>query len=104
MSAVSLQGPQTSAPNKLQTGWFARLWPWALAGLVVLGFTGVTTWRIVAPRPDVWTDNAYVRVHYAAIAPRVAGQVTEVRVQNDDVVKAGQVWMAVQIRVNPAPG
>ncbi|MEA1832170.1 HlyD family secretion protein [Methylobacterium durans] len=55
-------------------------------------------WRIFAPQPDVWTDNAYVRVHYAAIAPRVSGQVMAVRVQNDDVVRAGQVLVELDDR------
>jgi membrane fusion protein, multidrug efflux system len=41
--------------------------------------------------PDVWTDDAYVHVHYATIAPRVPGQVTSVRVDDNDMVKAGQV-------------
>ena len=41
--------------------------------------------------PDVWTDDAYVHVHYATIAPRVPGQVTSVRVDDNDTVKAGQV-------------
>jgi multidrug resistance efflux pump len=48
-------------------------------------------WRIYAPTPDVWTDDAYVRVHYATIAPRVPGQFTSVRVDDNDTVKAGQV-------------
>ncbi|WP_312017521.1 HlyD family secretion protein [Bradyrhizobium sp. AUGA SZCCT0431] len=56
------------------------------------------TLRIVAPRPDIWTDNAYVRVHYAAIAPRVSGQVTSVHVQNNDTVKAGQVLVELDDR------
>jgi membrane fusion protein (multidrug efflux system) len=65
--------------------------PWAVASTVVLGFIAVVVWRIYAPSPDVWTDDAYVRVHYATIAPRVPGQVTSVRVDDNDMVKAGQV-------------
>jgi membrane fusion protein (multidrug efflux system) len=65
--------------------------PWAAASTVVLGFIAVVLWRIYAPSPDVWTDDAYVRVHYATIAPRVPGQVTSVRVDDNDTVKAGQV-------------
>src|ERR1700739_4051513 len=65
--------------------------PWAVAATVVLGFIAVVLWRIYAPSPDVWTDDAYVSVHYATIAPRVPGQVTSVRVDDNDRVKAGQV-------------
>ena len=93
---------QAAAPDMAEpapkTGGLTGLWPWALASLIVLGFAGVVTWRIVAPRPDIWTDNAYVRVHYAAIAPRVSGQVTAVHVQNNDAVKAGQVLVELDDR------
>jgi membrane fusion protein (multidrug efflux system) len=65
--------------------------PWAVASTVVLGFIAVVLWRIYAPSPDIWTDDAYVRVHYATIAPRVSGQVTSVGVDDNDIVKAGQV-------------
>src|SRR6266403_1286349 len=65
--------------------------PWVVASTVVLGFVAVVLWRIYAPSPDVWTDDAYVSVHYATIAPRVPGQVTLVRVDDNDTVKAGQV-------------
>jgi membrane fusion protein (multidrug efflux system) len=62
-----------------------------VASTVVLGFVAVVLWRIYVPSPDVWTDDAYVSVHYATIAPRVPGQVTSVRVDDNDRVKAGQV-------------
>ncbi|WP_083374441.1 HlyD family secretion protein [Methylobacterium sp. C1] len=75
-----------------------RIWPWILATLVVAGFGGGVAWHILAPHPDVRTDNAYVRVHYAAIAPRVPGQVAEVRVRNNDVVKVGQVLVELDDR------
>lgn len=108
MSVSALQ-PQALAPTAPATqpaatepaavkGRIARLWPWALASLVILSFAGIVAWRIFAPHPDVWTDNAYVRVHYAVIAPRVSGQVVAVRVQNDDVVRAGQVLVELDDR------
>ncbi|MBR1148775.1 HlyD family secretion protein [Bradyrhizobium sp. AUGA SZCCT0431] len=90
--------PPNIAEPTSRTDGLASLWPWALASLIVLGFVGVVTLRIVAPRPDIWTDNAYVRVHYAAIAPRVSGQVTSVHVQNNDTVKAGQVLVELDDR------
>jgi membrane fusion protein (multidrug efflux system) len=65
--------------------------PWVIASAVVLGFIAVVLWRIYAPSPDVWTDDAYVRVHYATIAPRVPAQVTSVKVDDNDTVEAGQV-------------
>jgi membrane fusion protein (multidrug efflux system) len=90
--------PPIAAKAARSKGRLRRLWPWALASLIVLAFLGVVAWRIFAPHPDVWTDNAYVRVHYAAIAPRVSGQVITVHVQNDDMVRAGQVLVELDDR------
>jgi membrane fusion protein, multidrug efflux system len=87
------QPAETAADAGRSSRWaklVSRL-PWAVASTVVLGFIAVVLWRIYAPSPDVWTDDAYVRVHYATIAPRVPGQVTSVRVDDNDTVKAGQV-------------
>jgi membrane fusion protein, multidrug efflux system len=72
--------------------------PWAVASTVAVGFIAVVLWRIYAPTPDVWTDDAYVRAHYATIAPRVPGQVTSVRVDDNDVVKVGQVLAEIDDR------
>ena len=90
---TSSQPAQTATHARGSSRWTKLLsrWPWAVACTVVLGFTAVVLWRIYAPSPDVWTDDAYVSVHYATIAPRVPGQVTSVRVDDNDTVKAGQV-------------
>src|SRR6201987_2445308 len=87
------QQAQTATHARRSLRWtklVSRL-PWVIASTVVLGFVAVVLWRIYAPSPDVWTDDAYVSVHYATIAPRVPGQVTLVRVDDNDRVKAGQV-------------
>ena len=73
-------------------------WPFVVAGLVVVLFVGVVLWIIFAPRPDVWTDDAYVTVHYATIAPRISGQVTNVTVNDNQIVKAGQVLLTLDPR------
>jgi membrane fusion protein (multidrug efflux system) len=94
---AGLKGPSQPAETATHAGrssLWAKLvsrWPWAVASITVLGFIAVVLWRIYAPSPDVWTDDAYVRVHYATIAPRVPGQLTSVRVDDNDTVKAGQV-------------
>jgi membrane fusion protein (multidrug efflux system) len=66
-------------------------WPFVLVGLVVAIFAAVVLSIIFRPRPDVWTDDAYVMVHYATIAPRISGQIATVPVDDNDVVKTGQV-------------
>lgn len=66
-------------------------WPFVLAGIIVLGFIAVVLWIVFAPRPDVWTDDAQISVHYATVAPRVSGQVLSVEVDDNQVVRAGQL-------------
>jgi membrane fusion protein (multidrug efflux system) len=67
------------------------VWPWIVAGAVLAGFVAVVLWIVFAPQPDVWTDDAYVMVHYATIAPRVSGQVTRVAVNDNQMVHAGDL-------------
>ena len=73
-------------------------WPFFLAGFIVLVFVGVVLYFIFAPHPDVWTDDAYVTVHYATISPRVAGQVTTVQVTDNQIVKSGQILVTLDPR------
>ena len=94
----SSASPPIAAKAARSKGRLRRLWPWALASLIVLAFLGVVAWRIFAPHPDARTDSYYVRVHYAAIALRVSGQVITVHVQNDDMVRAGQVLVELDDR------
>jgi len=76
----------------------AQRWPWFLAGAVVLAFVAVVLVIIFAPNPDVWTDDAYVTVHYATVPPRISGQVATVEVDDNQVVKTGQVLVTLDPR------
>ncbi|MEH2545078.1 membrane fusion protein (multidrug efflux system) [Bradyrhizobium sp. AZCC 2262] len=80
----------------------ARLprWPFVLVGLVVAIFAAVVLYIIFRPRPDVRTADAYVMVHYATIAPRISGQIASVAVDDNDVVKTGQVLATLDRRDN----
>ena len=73
-------------------------WPIAVGGLVVAVFVGVVLWIILAPKADVWTDDAYVTVHYATTAPRVSGQVATVNVNDNQIVRAGDVLVTLDPR------
>jgi membrane fusion protein (multidrug efflux system) len=75
-------------------------WPLVLAGFVVVIFAAVVLSIIFRPRPDVWTDDAYVMVHYATIAPRISGQVASVPVDDNQAVKAGEVLATLDPRDN----
>jgi membrane fusion protein, multidrug efflux system len=73
-------------------------WPLVVVGLVVAIFAAVVLYIIFRPRPAVRTDDAYVMVHYATIAPRISGQVATVPVDDNDVVKTGQVLATLDPR------
>jgi membrane fusion protein, multidrug efflux system len=75
-------------------------WPFVVVGLVVAIFGALVLDIIFRPRPDVWTDDAYVTVHYATIAPRISGQVATVSVDDNDTVKVGQVLATLDPRDN----
>jgi len=73
-------------------------WPLVLVGFIVAIFAALVLYIIFRPRPDVWTDDAYVMVHYASIAPRISGQVAAVAVDDNDAVKAGQLLATLDPR------
>jgi membrane fusion protein (multidrug efflux system) len=75
-------------------------WPLVLAGLVVALFAAIVLYIIFRPRPDVWTDDAYVMVHYATIAPRISGQVAMVPVDDNEAVKTGELLATLDPRDN----
>jgi membrane fusion protein (multidrug efflux system) len=75
-------------------------WPFALVGLIVAIFFAAVLYIIFWPRADVWTADAYVMVHYATIAPRISGQVATVPVDDNYVVKTGQVLATLDPRDN----
>jgi membrane fusion protein (multidrug efflux system) len=74
--------------------------PFVVVGLVVAIFAAVVLYVIFRPRPDIRTSDAYVMVHYATIAPRISGQVATVAVDDNDVVKIGQVLATLDPRDN----
>jgi membrane fusion protein, multidrug efflux system len=75
-------------------------WPLVLVGLLVAIFTAMVLLIIFRPAPDIRTGDAYVTVHYAAIAPRISGQIATVPVDDNDVVKADQVLATLDPRDN----
>src|ERR1700682_2122104 len=74
--------------------------PFVVVGLVVAIFAAVVLYIIFRPPPDVRTADAYVMVHYATIAPRISGQVATVPVDDNFVVKTGQVLATLDPRDN----
>ena len=73
-------------------------WPWILAGVVVVLFIAVILLMILLPHRRVRTNDAYVTAHYAMVAPRVAGQIDSVRVDDNQPVHAGNVIATIDPR------
>jgi membrane fusion protein (multidrug efflux system) len=96
----SQQKDGTSKDQEIQEASPLPRWPFVLVGFVVAIFAAVVLYTIFRAHPDVWTDDAYVMVHYATIAPRISGQVATVPVDDNDVVKTGQVLATLDPRDN----
>ena len=76
----------------------AQLRPLLMVGVPLL-FAAFGYARYQAGEPFVSTDNAYARVAKASINARVSGQVVEIAVQDNQLVRKGQVLF----RINPEP-
>jgi membrane fusion protein (multidrug efflux system) len=57
---------------------------------------GYDYWKV--GRFEESTDNAYVQADYTTVAPKISGYVTEVLVQDNEKVKAGQVLARIDDR------
>ena len=89
--AAGAPGAQTSLAPQQDTPRAKPFWPWIAAAVVILGFFATVLVTIFVPRANVTTDDARVMAHYATIAPRISGQIMSVPVNDNQMVKAGQV-------------
>jgi membrane fusion protein (multidrug efflux system) len=92
--------PGTIPPHRKR-----RLWPW-VAGLVLAAVAAVfiVPWARETMN-TVSTDDAYVNGHVTFVAPRVAGQVARVLVDDNNLVHKGDLLVALdpepfQVQVN----
>lgn len=74
----------------------SRKLPLLILGLFVLVAAGLLTRWWLWGRFHESTDNAYVRADVSYLAPRVGGEVVELRVQNHQPVKAGQLLLKIE--------
>ncbi|HEK1767451.1 TPA: HlyD family secretion protein [Pseudomonas putida] len=75
-----------------------KLRPVLMFGVPAL-FAAIGYGKYIANEPFVSTDNAYVRVAKASINARVAGQVVDIAVDDNQPVRKGQVLF----RIDPKP-
>jgi membrane fusion protein (multidrug efflux system) len=86
-------GSQEEGPRHPIRKWMG---PWVvLLAVLAAVLAGAYWWFFIYGR--VVTDDAYVKAHSASISSRIWGTVIEVRVDNDDTVKKGEVL----VRLDP---
>lgn len=90
--AAATEPTEAPAPPK-RSRWFVI----ALIAAVVI--VAVATPKVVHALRTVSTDDAYVNSYVTFVAPRVAGQVLEVRVEDNNRVKKGDVL----VQLDPEP-
>jgi membrane fusion protein, multidrug efflux system len=73
-------------------------WLFALAFLAVASFVAVVLVILLTPGPRVWTDDAYVEVHTASIAPRIARQIVAIPVDDNQTVSASHLLVQLDDR------
>jgi membrane fusion protein (multidrug efflux system) len=73
-------------------------WPLYAAGSFAVACIVVVVAIIFVPGATVWTDDAYVTVHYATIAPRISGQIAVVAAEDNQSVRAGQILATIDDR------
>lgn len=63
------------------------------AGLLAWG-----SWQLLADGPEQYTNDAFVHADFTLVAPKVPGFVREVQVEDNQVVKAGQLLARIDDR------
>jgi membrane fusion protein, multidrug efflux system len=84
-----------------------RWWLWGIGGVGVLVVLMIGVPRFIRSWHTVSTDDAYVNGHVTFVAPRVAGQVTRVLVDDNNRVRQGDLLVQLdkepyQVQVNIA--
>jgi membrane fusion protein (multidrug efflux system) len=74
------------------------LWPWIAGTVIVVGFIVIVLVVIFAPTRYVWTDDAYLRVRYTTVAPRISGRLTQILVADNQQVRRGQLLALIDDR------
>ncbi|SAK50654.1 HlyD family secretion protein [Caballeronia catudaia] len=97
MTTPTTEMPSVAAPALVRP---ARRIPWMLLSLGLVGLAliaAVTYWALVL-RFVQTTDDAYIGGDVTVLAPKVNGFVTDVLVQDNQPVKAGQVLIRLDAR------
>ncbi|MGN6506590.1 MAG: efflux RND transporter periplasmic adaptor subunit [Tepidisphaeraceae bacterium] len=88
-----------TAPTPVPARPRRRVWTWVILGLAVVVVLVVALPWVIASLNTVSTDDAYVSGHVTFVAPRVAGQVLQVYVEDNNRVRKGDLLL----RLDPEP-
>ncbi|MGN6691320.1 MAG: HlyD family secretion protein [Sphingopyxis sp.] len=90
--AADAPAPEAARPRRTlpKTAW--------QVGLVALFVAALGVWWLTSPATAESTDNAYLQADSSEVAPRVGGLVTAVLVKDNQVVRAGDPLVRIDVR------
>lgn len=86
---------EAEAPARRRIAFPKQAWK---VGLIALAIAAIGIWWLTAPRTAESTDNAYLQADSSEVAPRVGGLVTAVLVRDNQVVRAGDPLVRIDVR------
>jgi len=95
LEPVVMEDP-APAPPKPESRGKAKVWLLLAAGLALL--VAIATAGYFHFRYRISTDDAQVDAHIAPIAPKISGNISEILVDDNQAVKAGQVLVRIDPR------
>jgi membrane fusion protein (multidrug efflux system) len=93
---IPLRGNADVDPKSKPSFMQRMRWPLIIGGPLLIA--GVVIWFILTGGKTQTTDDAYVQVAKAPVAPSIAGRVTDIYVHENEVVKRGQVLFKLDTR------
>ncbi len=87
------QGERKQAPPRREPEKKGKVWPIVSVVLVILAAVGYYVWTTTSAREA--TDDAQVDGHIAPISPRVGGTVIDIKVTDNQEVRAGDVLFQI---------
>ncbi|SER17699.1 membrane fusion protein, multidrug efflux system [Azotobacter beijerinckii] len=70
----------------------------ALVAVLAIALLGYLGFRLLRPTDRQSTDNAYVRADFTLVAPKVSGQIVELLVEDNQIVRKGQPLVRIDPR------
>jgi multidrug resistance efflux pump len=85
------QAPERRSPARMVLPWISRLATLVIALIAV--FISIVAWGHYVRAP--WTRDGRIRVQVASVGPQISGQITEVRIVDNQFVHKGDVLYVI---------